>query len=94
MIKEYRSVYLEIVKDQFVKFAIKELVGNSISGAKLQMLKILVDWIFDLAVAPVLKWTYKEGLIAIDTYQCEKAIMRYKDATSQVDRIDAFTRVP
>lgn len=86
--------FLKLLKDQLIKYAIKQILGESAGGVKLFITSTIANYLFDKIVAPVVVWTYREGMIAVDVIAVKKAVGKYKDAVAKIDRISAFDSLP
>jgi hypothetical protein len=86
--------FLRLLKDQLIKYAIAQLLGESASGVKVFIVKTIAEYLFDRIVSPVIVWTWRESMIMIDVIAVKKAVEKYKDALAKIDRIDAFNDLP
>jgi len=67
---------------------------REVGGVKLFITSTVANYLFDKIVAPVVVWTYREGMIAVDVIAVKKAVGKYKDAVAKIDRINAFDNLP
>ncbi len=86
--------FLKLLKDQLIKYAIKQILGEAVGGIKLFITTQIATYLFDKIIAPVVVWTHKEGMIAVDAIAVKKAVGKYKNAVAKIDRITNFDNLP
>lgn len=87
---------LELLKKQLINYIVKQILGRSSSlpGIKYKVVYLIVDYFFDLYLAPVLRDAIKEGIIEYKIAVVRKKAKEYELANTQEERIDRFEHLP
>jgi hypothetical protein len=94
MASKIKHKIFDLIKKELTSYLVKNALGGVASGVQFQVLKVVLDYLFDLYLEPVLEQCLKEGLIAYDLKKVREKLGEYENAQTRDDRIDRYNDIP
>jgi hypothetical protein len=91
--KIIKSALVAIIKKQLIDHIVNSSLGVA-SGIRYNVVYLIVDYVFDLYLLPVLEELVREGVISQDVRKVKAKVKEYEDAKTRRDRIDRFNDIP
>jgi hypothetical protein len=91
--KIIKSALVAIIKKQLIDHILSSSLGV-VSGIRYNVVYLIVDYVFDLYLAPILEQAIREGTIYYDVQKVKKILREYELADTRNERIDRFNDLP
>ena len=91
--KIIKSALVAIIKKQLIDHILSSSLGV-VSGIRYNVVYLIVDYVFDLYLTPILEELVREGVIYQDVKKVKAKVKEYEDAKTRRDRIDRFNDIP
>ena len=92
--KIIKSAIVAIIKKQLIDYIVKSSLAGVASGIRYNVVYLIVDYVFDLYLTPILEELVREGVIYQDVKKVKAKVKEYEDAKTRRDRIDRFNNIP
>ena len=92
--KIIKSAIVAVIKKQLIDYIIKSSLVNVAPGIRYKIVYLIVDYLFDLYLTPILEELIREGVIQQDVKKVKAKVKEYEDAKTRSDRIDRFNNIP
>jgi hypothetical protein len=92
--KIIKSAIVAVIKKQLIDYIVKSSLSGVASGIRYNVVYLIVDYVFDLYLTPILEELVREGVIYQDVKKVKAKVKEYEDAKTRSDRIDRFNDIP